>query len=507
MKIIELNARLRLLGAAAIALTVVACGQAQQPADEAAEESTAAAPAVTKVPITTSSEEALALYLEGQTLADHVQLLEAHEKARAAVEIDPEFASAYVLLAITSQTAAQFFAAVGSAEEYMDKASEGEQFYIRALIAGAENDQDAQFEALKGVMSAYPGDERTHLKMANYFNGQQDFDNAVLHFGHATSINPDFAGAFNSLGYAQRNNDNLEGAKEAFARYVELVPDEANPYDSYAELLMEMGQYEASIENYRKALVIDSGFASAYAGISINESLRGNADAAQAAAAEMLTAARTAGEKRRAMFRSVTAHLMAGNTDNALQAAEEILQLAVADENHAAMGGIIEYKGDIMLKIGEGAKAAEFYDSALSHRKLANTNDANKRQAERTHLFKTAIAAMVSGDAETAAERSSQYTEAAEAGGNAFERRRIHEVAAFHAMFNEDYAASAAHFGQASQLNPVVLYWSASVNKELGNHEKAATLAKRAAQRNTLSGNLPFFRAEALQLMDELAAM
>jgi hypothetical protein len=45
------------------------------------------------------------------------------------------------------------------------------------------------------------------------------------------------------------------------------------------------------------------------------------------------------------------------------------------------------------------------------------------------------------------------------------------------------------------------------VNKELGNHEKAAALAKRAAHRNTLSGNLPFFRAEALQLMDELAAM
>jgi tetratricopeptide (TPR) repeat protein len=507
MKIIELNARLRLLCAAAIALTVVACGPAQQPVDEAAEEGTADAPAATKVPITTSSEEALALFLEGQTLADHVQLLEAHEKARAAVEIDREFASAYVLLAITSQTAAQFFAAVGSAEEYMGKVSEGEQFYIRALIAGAENDQGAQFEALKGVMSAYPGDERTHLAMANYFIGQQDFDNAVLHFGHATSINPDFAGAFNSLGYAQRNNDNLEGAKEAFARYVELVPDEANPYDSYAELLMEMGQYEASIENYRKALAIDPGFASAYAGISINESLRGNADAAQAAAAEMLAAARTGGEKRGAMFRSVTAHLMAGNTDKALQAAEEILQLAVDDGNHAAMGGIIEYKGDIMLKIGEGAKAAEFFDSALSHRLLANTNDANKRQAERAHLFKTAIAAMVSGDAETAAERSSQYTEAAEAGGNAFERRRMHEVAAFHAMLNEDNAASAAHFDQAGQLNPVVLYWSAMVNKELGNHEKAAALAKRAAHRNTLSGNLPFFRAEALQLMDELAAM
>jgi tetratricopeptide (TPR) repeat protein len=507
MNINELSAMLRLLCAAAIAVTVAACGQAEQPAEEAAEESAAVAPTATKVPITTSSEEARALFLEGQTLADNVQLLEAHEKARAAVKKDPEFATAYVLLANTSQTAAQYFAAVGKAEEYMGSASEGEQFYVRALIAGAENDQDAQFEVLKGVMSAYPGDERTHLAMANYFSGQQDFDNAVLHFGHATTINPDFAGAFNSLGYAQRNNDNLEGAKVAFARYVELVPDEANPYDSYAELLMEMGQYEASIDNYRKALAIDPGFASAYAGISINESLRGNADAAQAAAAEMLAAARTNGEKRGAMFRSVTAHLMSGDIDAALEAAEEILAIAVADGNHAAMGGIVEYKGDIMLKIGEGAKAAEYYDSALRHRAMADTNDANKRQAERAHLFKTAIAAMISGDTEAAAELTEKFIEVAEAGGNAFERRRIHEVAGFHAMYAEDYAAAAAHFDKASQLNPVVLYWSAMVNKDLGNHEKAATLAKRAAHRNTLAGNLAFFRAEALQLMDELAAM
>ena len=102
MKCFQFNAKPRLLCIAAIAVTVAACGQAQQPGEESTEESAAAAPAATKVPITTSSEEALALFLEGQTLADNVQLLEAHEKARAAVDRDPEFATAYVLLANSS---------------------------------------------------------------------------------------------------------------------------------------------------------------------------------------------------------------------------------------------------------------------------------------------------------------------------------------------------------------------------------------------------------------------
>ena len=49
----------------------------------------------------------------------------------------------------------------------------------------------------------YPKDERTHMQLANYYNGQQNFVEAVKHFGHATSINPNFANAFNSLGYVR----------------------------------------------------------------------------------------------------------------------------------------------------------------------------------------------------------------------------------------------------------------------------------------------------------------
>ena len=49
-----------------------------------------------------------------------------------------------------------------------------------------------------------------------------------------------------------------------------------------------------------------------------------------------------------------------------------------------------------------------------------------------------------------------------------------------------------------------MLYYAATANAGLGNTEKAADLAMRAAYRNTLSPNLPFFRQEALALLAEL---
>ncbi len=65
---------------------------------------------------------------------------------------------------------------------------------------------------------------------------------------------------------------------------------------------------------------------------------------------------------------------------------------------------------------------------------------------------------------------------------------------------------SAAELGQANLLDPIVLYYCALANSSLGNTEKAIDLANRAAYRNTLSGNLPFFRDEAMVLLKELEA-
>ena len=43
-----------------------------------------------------------------------------------------------------------------------------------------------------------------------------------------------------------------------------------NPYDSYAELLMKLGRYEESIQQYKKALDVNPEFFASHMGISNN---------------------------------------------------------------------------------------------------------------------------------------------------------------------------------------------------------------------------------------------
>lgn len=487
-----------------VALLFAACGQQEQAATE--EASADATMSAGKVPVTTSSDEALALYMEGQALSDDLHVVEANEKFRQAVAADPGFAMAHYNQALSSQTAAEFFDAVGKASENAAGASAGEQLTIAALVAGSENDQAGQLAALQELVAKYSKDERVHMLLGTYYFGLQDFTAAVEHLDHAAAINPEFAGAQNSLGYAHRSLEDFDNAKAAFARYVELLPDESNPYDSYAELLMEIGEYDASIENYRKAVEIDPNFVASFAGISINESLKGNADLAQEAADHMLAAARNPAERQAAMFRSVTSHLFAGNIEAAMEVCETMLAEAEVNGNKATMGGVSEYMGDIMLVQGDAAKGEEHYNAALDHRLAAGFNEANQAQAERTHMFKTAIAAMIADDSEAAASRTAEYSAAAEMNGTAFEKRRVHELTGHLAMNNDDFESAVGHYAQANQLDPIVLYWSAYAHAELGNTDKAIDLATRAANRNTLSGNLPFFRSDAQELLAKLAA-
>lgn len=493
---------LRILILCLLTFVFAACGRQ----DELATESVEAAVS-SKVPITTSSEEAREAFLTGRKLLGDLHITESLSYFEQAVELDTNFAMGYVLLAASSPTAAAFFDAVENAEATGSGVSRGEQLIVNALVAGSRNDQTGQVDALAELLSLYPDDERVHNRLANYYIAQQEFEKAITHYQKAVAISPSFASAYNLMGYAHRSNDDLDSAKAAFAKYVELLPDEANPYDSYAELLMEMGEYDESIANYRKSLAIDRNFAISYAGISINESLRGDSDSALEAAAQMLSVARTPGEKQGAIFAAVSCHVFAGNIEGAIAAAEKMYAVAAADSNDAAMGGIREYMGDIMLADGDGVRALAYYEDAFGHRQKANINDANKAQAKRTHLFKTAIAAMINDDVETATDLVTKYKRAAEENGTAFERRRVHEHAGYLAMLNEDNATVMAELALANNLDPIVLYWSAVANKNAGNIEKARDLANRAANRNTLSANLPFFRADALRLLDELSEM
>src|SRR6185436_13154997 len=90
-------------------------------------------------------------------------------------------------------------------------------------------------------------------------------------------------------------------AEQAFKKYIELIPNDPNPYDSYAELLMKMGRFDESIKQYEKALSIDPNFVASYVGIANDHIFMGHHEEARKALAKLKGVARNDGERRQAV--------------------------------------------------------------------------------------------------------------------------------------------------------------------------------------------------------------
>src|SRR5215218_5710598 len=291
---------------------LVAMLAACAPKDSADTNATADSPAAAvsaastaKIPISSSSDEAKALFVKGRDLSDQLRNQDARKLFEQAAAKDSTFAMAHYNLALTAPTTKEFLQHLDHAVALAPKASDGERLLILALEAGAKADPAKSLQYTEEAVAKYPQDERAHAVLGNAYIGQQQYDKAIAEFRKAIELNPSYSAAYNSLGYAYRPAGNDVEAEKAFKKYIELVPNDPNPYDSYAELLMKTGRFDESIAQYRKALSVDSTFGSSHIGIAANLMFQGKHDASVAEAQKLYDAARDDGDRRTALFAQV----------------------------------------------------------------------------------------------------------------------------------------------------------------------------------------------------------
>ena len=131
------------------------------------------------LPITTSSPEARALYLEGRDLVERLKGTEAHFKTDQAVKKDPQFALAWLQWANTSGTAAEFQNGMDKAVANASHASEAEAKFIRSAEAGARSRPADQERLLGELVTQFPNDPRIQAQVGLVAFGRQDYDGAI----------------------------------------------------------------------------------------------------------------------------------------------------------------------------------------------------------------------------------------------------------------------------------------------------------------------------------------
>jgi tetratricopeptide (TPR) repeat protein len=451
-----------------------------------------------KIPITTSSEEARKEFLTGRDLSERLLAQESLPHFDKALALDPEFASAELARAVSSPTTKEFFEHQKKAVSLASKASNGEKLLIMANEAGANGVTEIQKEYLDQLVAAYPNDERAQFTLGNYYFAQQELDQALAHYKKATEIAPSYSQVYNLLGYCYRQKGDYANSEESFKKYVQLIPNDPNPYDSYAELLLKMGRYEESIAQYRKALSIDSHFNPSRFGISADYMYSGKPQEAAAELQAMAEQARNDGELRTALFGMAVLASDQGKFDQALAAIDKEFAVAEKKGDTASMAADLQAKARILEQMQKQDAAAKEFDRSLQLVENSNLSQELKNNATLQGHFNAASVAIGKKDLAAAKNHAEEFRKGAEARKNDAQLKQAHELAGRIALAEKDNAKAITELEQANLQNPQNLYRLSQAYRGNGDAAKAQEYLKKAAEFNSLPAlNYAFIREKA----------
>jgi len=453
-----------------------------------------------KIPITTRSDEAKKEFLLGRDLSERLLAQDSLQHFDKALALDPSFATAELARANNSPTTKEFLAHLQNAVKLANSVSEGEKLLILANQAGANGDVARQKDYLEQVVSAFPNDERAEFNLANYYFGTQDADQAVLHYKRVTELAPNYSPAYNVLGYAYRQQANYPAAEQAFKKYVELIPNDPNPYDSYAELLLKMGRFDDSIAQYRKALSIDPHFAASHFGISADLMYEGKPDQATAELQAMAEQARNDGELRTALFGMAVVAADSGKFDKALQAMDKEFAVAQKKNDVASMSADLQAKANILAQVPQYTEAKKTFDRSFEIIESSSLSPGIKDNAALQHHFNLASLAITQKDLAAAKMHAEEFRQGVEKSKNPGQEKQSHELAGRIALAQKDYDKALAELAQANDQDPRNLYRLAEAYQGKGDNAKAEEFRTKAADFNSLPAlNYAFVRSKAKQ--------
>jgi len=215
---------------------------------------------VSVLPVTTKSPKARVLYRQAMTESMNFHLERALDQWRQAVKLDPDFALPHVMIAFRTQNPTEAKDELALANAAVKNATRGEQLFVRWIAGIRDGNFVSGIAAMNDVIALYPRDKQLLSLAGNWLMVRYSYDRADALLDRALDVDPDYPPALNSAAYAHAQMNDWKSAIALIRHYAQVLPNEPNAQDSYAEILRMAGRYDQALEHYQAALRIAPGF-------------------------------------------------------------------------------------------------------------------------------------------------------------------------------------------------------------------------------------------------------
>lgn len=235
-------------------------------------------------PVSTKSAEARKLIEQSLDQYENVLLDNSIDSARKATEKDPHFALAYAVWSFAARRTQPNPDALRKAELFATSAPADERLLVKFLTNVQKQDLLPAITSLNDLLERFPNDAHTLYLTSEWLYFQQDYDRSVRMMERIIKIDPNFAPAYNMLGYGKVETGAADpvSAINYLKKYAELEGGQPNPEDSLGEVSRYAGDDQGSLEHYNAALKLSPNFITSQIGLGDTYTLMGNFSHARA---------------------------------------------------------------------------------------------------------------------------------------------------------------------------------------------------------------------------------
>ncbi|MCF4967724.1 toll/interleukin-1 receptor domain-containing protein [Nostoc sp. CMAA1605] len=156
-----------------------------------------------------------------------------------------------------------------STHQATTKAQEDLQYQVTTLINEADSLREGKnFEEAilkyKAAISLEPNSLYAHNGLGITLYNQGKLEEAIASYRQALNIDPNFAKAHNGLGNTLYDQGKLEKAIASYRQALKFDPSYAKAYYNLGNTLYDQGKVEEAIASYRQVLNIDPNYAKAH---------------------------------------------------------------------------------------------------------------------------------------------------------------------------------------------------------------------------------------------------
>ncbi|MGB9005015.1 MAG: protein kinase [Candidatus Aminicenantales bacterium] len=234
---------------------------------------------------TTSSMEAYKYFLQARDAQEKLYDEEARDFAERAIQIDPNFAMAYLHLAFAQENLnnnKESREAIEKAKALAGRATDKERFYIEFFYArSVEQNREKALRLLQELTDKYPQEKLAHWMLGVSCQNRGQFDQAIAELQKALALDPGYHTSLNQLVYLYLDMGNYEKSLKYAKEYVAARPGDANPLDTLAEVCFRRGDLDQALAQYQAVIQMKPNFYNSYLALAYVTALQENYEEAK----------------------------------------------------------------------------------------------------------------------------------------------------------------------------------------------------------------------------------